>query len=72
MWKFFREGPLVFLQSAEGSDIFTLAQAEESVDIASVGLQYFGFAVNRNYHPAVVEEVRKFGTDVFGRGTSRR
>ena len=68
MRELFREGPLVFLQSAEGNDIFTLRQAEGSVDTTSVGLQHFGFAVNREDHPAAVEEARKFGAEVLDTG----
>ncbi len=68
MRELFREGSLVFLQSAEGNDIFTLRQAQGPVDTTSVGLQHFGFAVNREDHPAAVEEVRKFGAEVLDVG----
>ena len=65
MRELFREGPLVFLQSAEGNDIFTLRQAEGPVDTAAIGLQHFGFAVNREDHAAAVDEVRKFGAEIL-------
>ena len=65
MRELFREGPLVFLQSAEGNDIFTLRQAEGPVDTATIGLQHFGFAVNREDHAAAVEEARKFGAEII-------
>ena len=45
MLELFREGPLVFLQSAEGNDIFTLRQAEGPVDTAAIGLQLFGLSL---------------------------
>jgi len=68
MRELFREGPLVFLQSAEGKDIFTLHQAEGPVNTTSGGLQHFGFAVNREDHSAAVEEVRKFGAEILDVG----
>jgi len=68
MLELFREGPLVFLQSAEGNDIFTLRQAEGPVDTAAIGLQPFGFAVNREDHAAAVEEVRNFGAEILDVG----
>ena len=68
MRELFREGSLVFLQSAEGNDIFTLRQAEGPVDTTSVGMQHFGFAVNREDHAAAVEEVRKFGAELLDVG----
>ena len=68
MRELFREGSLVFLQSAEGNDIFTLRQAEGPVDTNDAGLQHFGFAVKREDHPAAVEEVRMFGVEVLDEG----
>ena len=68
MRELFRDGPLVFLQSAEGTDIFTLRQAEGPIDTTSAGLQHFGFAINREDHPAAVEEVRRFGAEVLDVG----
>ena len=54
MRELFREGPLVFLQSAEGNDIFTLRQAEGPIDTTTEGLQHFGFAVKREDHSAAL------------------
>lgn len=68
MRELFREGPLVFLRSADGTDIFTLRQSHRPVDGASGGLQHFGFAIKREDHAAAVEEVRKFGAEVLDVG----
>ena len=68
MHELFREGPLVFLQSAEGNDIFTLRQAQGPVDSSAGGMQHFGFAVRQEDHAAAVEEARKFGAEVLDVG----
>ena len=68
MRELFREGPLVFLQSEDGNDIFTLRQAEGPVDTSQAGLQHFGFAIKREDHPAAVEEVRQYGAEVLDVG----
>ena len=68
MHELFREGPLVFLQSAEGNDIFTLRQAQGPVDSSAGGMQHFGFSVRREDHAAAVEEVRAFGAEVLDVG----
>ena len=68
MHELFREGPLVFLQSAEGNDIFTLRQAQGPVDSSAKGMQHFGFAVRQEDHAAAVEEARKFGAEVLDVG----
>ena len=52
MRELLRKRPLVLLQSAEGNHIFTLRQAQGPVDTTPIGLQHFGFAVNREDHPA--------------------
>ena len=68
MQELFREGPLVFLRSAEGSDVFTLRQAQGPVDVSDGGLQHFGFAINREDHAAAVDEAREFGAEVLDVG----
>ncbi len=66
MRELFRGGPnLVFLQSAEGNDIFTLRHADGPVDAPAGGMQHFGFAVKREDHAAAVEEARAFGAEVM-------
>ena len=56
MRELFRDGPLVFLQSAEGRDIVTLRQVEGTVDSDAGGLQHFGFTVKPEDHAAAVDE----------------
>ncbi len=68
MRELFREGPLVFLRSAEGTDMFTLRQAQGSVDSSVGGLQHFGFTVKREDHAAAVDEARDFGAEVLDVG----
>ena len=68
MRELFRDGPLVFLQSAEGRDIVTLRQVEGTVDSDAGGLQHFGFAVKPEDHAAAVDEARKFGAEVLDVG----
>ena len=68
MRELFREGSLVFLQSAEGNDIFTLRQDQGPVDGGVGGMQHFGFSVKREDHAAAVEEVRNFGAEVLDVG----
>ncbi len=65
----FHEGSdLVFLQSGEGDDIFTLHRMDGAVDVEAGGLQHFGFAVKREDHAAAVEEARDYGAGVVGVG----
>ncbi len=68
MHELFREGPLVFLQSAEGRDVFTLRHAQGPVDSAAGGMQHFGFAVRHEDHAAAVEEARRLGAEVLDVG----
>ena len=68
MQELFRDGPLVFLQSDEGNDIFTLCQTDDPVDGGTGGLRHFGFSVKREDHAAAVEEVRKFGAEIVDVG----
>jgi catechol 2,3-dioxygenase-like lactoylglutathione lyase family enzyme len=65
MHELFREGSLVFLQSAEGKDVITLRHAQGPVDGAAGGRQHFGFAVRHEDHAAAVEEARRFGAEVL-------
>ena len=70
MRELFREagGCLVFLQSAEGNDMFTLNWVDRPVDVEAGGMQHFGFAVEREAHAAAVEEARASGAEVQGVG----
>ena len=68
MHELFREGSLVFLQSAEGKDVITLRHAQGPVDGAAEGMQHFGFAVRHEDHAAAVEEARRFGAEVLDVG----
>ncbi len=68
MHELFREGSLVFLQSAEGKDVITLRHAQGPVVGAAGGMQHFGFAVRHEDHAAAVEEARRFGAEVLDVG----
>ena len=65
MHELFREGSLVFLQSAEGKDVITLRHAQGPVDGAAGVMQHFGFSVSHEDHAAAVEEARRFGAEVL-------
>lgn len=59
---------LVFLQSGEGDDVFTLHRMDGNVGAQTGGLQHFGFAVRREDHAAAVAEARTYGAEVVDVG----